>query len=312
MEYKDYYQILGVERNASQDEIKKAYRKLARQFHPDVNPGDKAAEERFKNINEAYGVLSDPQKRGQYDQLGASWNQWRTKGAPGGFEDFARQWFGQSGSGAGGQTQYVNLDELLGQGGGLSDLLGALFGMSGGRPHTARRQPRRSRPMEVPVELSLEEAFHGATRKLERADGRVVTINIPPGMCTGSRVRLAGQGAPGGEGAPPGDLYLDVKVQPHPVFHPEGNNLRRELDLDLYIAVLGGEVSVDTIEGSVKLKIPAGTGSGKTLRLRGKGMPDPKDPTRRGDLYVVTRVQVPTHLTAQEKQLFEELARLRE
>ncbi|HIE38770.1 MAG TPA: J domain-containing protein [Anaerolineales bacterium] len=306
MEYKDYYRILGVERNASQEEIKRAYRRLARQFHPDVNPGDKGAEERFKEINEAYEVLSDPQKRRQYDQLGSSWSQWQqARGAPGGFEDFARQWFGQTGP----QVQYVDLDELFGQG-SLSDLLNALFGLGGTR--TARRRPRRGKDLEAPVELSLEEAFHGTTRRMERADGRVVTVKIPPGARSGSRIRLAGQGEPGRAGGSPGDLYLTVTVRPHPVFRQEGDDLWRDLDVDLYTAVLGGEVPVETLNGTVKLKIPAGTGGGKTFRLRGEGMPNPKNPNRRGDLYAVIRIQVPTRLSDRERALFEELARMRE
>ncbi len=312
MEYKDYYRILGVERNASQDEIKRAYRKLARELHPDVNPGDKTAEERFKNVNEAYSVLSDPQKRRQYDQLGAGWSQWQqTRGAPGGFEDFFRQYYGQSG----GNVQYVNLDEVFGQG-SLGDLLEMLLGGMGstrGRAttRTSRGQPRRGRDIEVPVDLTLEEAFHGTTRRLERADNRTVTVKIPPGARTGSRIRLAGQGQPGSDNTCPGDLYLNVNVQPHPVFRCEGSDLYRDLDVDLYTAVLGGQVPVETFGETVQLKIPAGTSSGKTFRLRSKGMPDPKNPERRGDLYVTVRVQVPTRLSAHERELFEELARLR-
>ncbi|HEC34045.1 MAG TPA: J domain-containing protein [Chloroflexi bacterium] len=307
MEYKDYYRILGVSRNASQKEIKRAYRRLARQFHPDVNPDDKAAEEHFKEINEAYEVLSDPQKRAQYDQLGTSWSQWqRTRGAHGGFEDFARQWFGQAGP----HVQYVNLDELFGQG-SLGDVLDILFGLGGARTHAARRQPRRGKDLEAPVELTLEEVYHGTTRRVERADGRVVTVKIPPGARTGSRIRLAGQGEPGRAGTSPGDLYLNVTVQPHPVFRREGDDLWRDLEVDLYAAVLGGEVLVETLNGTVRLKIPPGTSGGKTFRLRGKGMPNPKNSNRRGDLYAVVRVQVPSRLSARERELFEELARIR-
>lgn len=305
MQYKDYYQILGVNRDASQEEIKRAYRKLARRFHPDVNPGDRAAEERFKEINEAYEVLSDPQKRQQYDHLGAGWSQWqRMRGAPGGFEDFARQWFGQAGP----QVQYVNLDEIFGQG-NLGDLLDALFGLGGTQ---VRQRPRRGKDLEVPLELTLEEAFHGTMRRVERGDGHIVTARIPPGTRTGSRIRLAGQGQPGRGGASAGDLYLNVTVQPHPIFRREGDDLRRDLELDLYTAVLGGEVEVETLDGTVRLKIPPGTSGGKTFRLRGKGMPNPKTPDRRGDLYAVVRIKVPSRLSAREKALFGELARLRE
>lgn len=307
MEYKDYYQILGLSRGASQEEIKRAYRRLARELHPDMNPDDKAAEERFKEVNEAHEVLSDPQKRRQYDQLGTNWNQWRRMGgAPGGFEDFVRQWTGRGGP----QVQQVNLDELFSQG-SLGDLLGALFGMGGSHSRTARRRPRRGRDVEVSVELTLEEAFSGSTRRVEGGQGHVVVAKIPPGARSGSRIRLAGQGASGLHSPAPGDLYLVVDVKPHPVFRREGDDLWRDLDIDLYTAVLGGQVPVETLDGSVSLKIPAGTGGGKTFRLRGKGMPTPRNPDRRGDLYAVTQVQIPTQLSARERELFQELASLR-
>jgi curved DNA-binding protein len=303
MEYKDYYKTLGVGRDADEKEIKRAYRKLAREFHPDVNPGDKSAEERFKEINEAYEVLSDGQKRSQYDQLGSNWQQWqRMGGARGGFDDFARQWYGQAGSGA----QHIDLDDLFGQGGSLGDLLGALFGFGGGR---ATRQ-RQRRNIEVPVELTLEEAFHGTTRNLERSDGRTIKAKIPSGVRTGSRVRLAGQGNPGRGGTPSSDLLLAITVKPHPIYRRENDDLHIDLELDLYTAVLGGEVPVETLNGTVLLKVPAGTSGGKTFRLRGKGMPTARDPKRSGDLYALVRVQVPHKLSEQERELFQELANL--
>lgn len=309
MEYKDYYKILGVDRNATQEEIKKAYRKLARQYHPDMNPGDKAAEEKFKEINEAYEVLSDPEKRRRYDQFGADWSRWQAGGGPGGFEDFARQWFGQAGP----HVQYVDLDELFGQAGSLGDLFELLFGGVRARPRAGTRRPTatmKGQDVEMPVEITLEEAFHGTTRQVERADGRVVTVKIPPGARTGSRIRFAGLGQPGLFGGPPGDLYLTVTVKPHPVFRVEGSDLWRDLPVDLYTAVLGGEVPVETMEGTVMLKIPPGTSCGTKFRLRGKGMPRPGNAERRGDLYVVVHIQVPQRLSARERELFEELARL--
>ncbi|MBN1178142.1 MAG: J domain-containing protein [Anaerolineae bacterium] len=311
MEYKDYYQILGVSRDASQEEIKRAYRKLARELHPDVNPGDHSAEERFKDVNEANEVLSDPEKRRRYDHLGADWNRWRKNpGASGGFEDFARQWFGQSG----GNVQYVNFDDLLGGvkggSGNLSDLLSGLFGV-GGAATGSRQRPRRGRDAETPVEITLQEAFHGTTRQLERADGHVVTVKIPPGAETGSRVRLSGQGYTGAGSAPAGDLYLSVTVKPDGVFRRRGNDLLRDVSVDLYTAVLGGQVPVETLDGTVMLKIPPGTNSGTSIRLRGKGMPDPKNPTQRGDLYATVQITVPSRLTSQERELFEQLAHLK-
>lgn len=305
MRYQDYYKVLGVSRDASQDEIKRAFRKLARQFHPDVNP-DESAEERFKEINEAYEILSDPEKRRRYDQMGSSWQQWQRRGgAPGGFEDFARQWSSQTGP----YTQQVNLDDLFGQG-NLSDLLNNLFGFGGAQAGARYQRSQRGQSLEAPVNLTLEEAFHGTTRQLERTDGRMVRVKIPPGVQTGSRVRLAGQGRAGRGGAP-GDLFLNVTVQPHEIFRRDGDDLWRDLDVDLYTATLGGDVPVETLNGKVTLKIPAGTSSGTTLRLRGKGMPNPKYPKRRGDLYVTIHVQVPSRLSARERELFQELARIR-
>ena len=311
MEYKDYYQILGVSRDASQDEIKRAYRRLARELHPDVNPGDSSAEERFKDVNEAHEVLSDPEKRRRYDHLGSDWNRWRSSpGTSGGFEDFARQWFGQSG----GNVQYANFEDLVGGGGGgnvnvnLADLLGGLFGIGGATG--SRQRARRGRDVETPVELTLEEAFHGTTRQLERAAGRVVTVKIPPGAETGSRVRLAGQGQPGIGNAPAGDLYLNVTVTSDGVFKRRGDDLLRDVSVDLYTAVLGGQVPVETLDGTVMLKIPAGTNSGTSIRLRGKGMPAPKNSNHRGDMYATVQINVPSRLTSQERELFEQLAQL--
>lgn len=301
MEYKNYYRILGVDRNANQDEIKRAYRQLAREFHPDVNPGDPSAEERFKDINAAYEVLSDPTKRRQYDQLGANWNQWQQRQpGTGGFDDFARQWYGQSG----GNVHFADLNDIFGQA-NLSDLLEGLFGARGGQSTW-----RRGRDVEVPVELTLEEAYSGTTRPLERGDGSRAKARIPPGAQTGARIRLTGQGKPGIGGGPPGDLYLKVRIKPHPTFRLEGRDLWRDVTIDLYTAVLGGEVAVDTPQETVMLKIPPGTSSGSTFRLRGKGMPNPNKPKASGDLYAVAQIEVPSRLSSQERSLFEELAQI--
>lgn len=318
MEYKDYYKILGVDRDASDRDIKRAYRGLARQLHPDVNPGDKRAEEKFKDINEAYEVLSDPEKRAKYDQLGASWQQWQRMGHDPNQFDWS-QWF--SGVPGGAHVEWSgDLGDLFGGSGSgtFSDFFSALFGGIGGagRARTAEdlfrrtsgRQPR-GRDMEAPVEITLEEAFRGATRML-RQDGRRIRVKIPPGARSGSKVRIAGQGM-SGYGGLPGDLYLNVTVKPHPVFECEGDHLRCEVDLDLYTAVLGGRARVPTLNGDVSLRIPPGTDSGRTFRLRGKGMPNPRDPGQRGDLLVTVQVQVPKSLSTRERELFEELARLR-
>jgi curved DNA-binding protein len=304
MEYKDYYKILGVDRNADQKEIRKAYRRLARQYHPDVNPGDRSAQEKFKEINEAYEVLSDPEKRQKYDQLGSSWREWqRMGGDPSGF-DWGRWFTGQPGRV---YVQYGDLDEILGGLGGFSDFFQAIFG---GMPKSSwRTTPRRGRDYEQEVEITLEEAFRGTTRILSK-DGRRLEVKIPPGVGTGSRIRMAGEGGDGYGGAK-GDLYLRIKVAPHPRFRRKGDDLYVEVPLDLYTAVLGGEVRVPTLKGDIMLKIPPETQSGKTFRLRGQGMPNLKDPQKRGDLYAKVKVRLPEKLTPRERELFEELKRLR-
>jgi curved DNA-binding protein len=307
MEYKDYYKILGVDRNAEEKKIKKAYRKLARQYHPDVNPDDKMAEERFKDINEAYEVLSDPEKRQKYDQLGSSWQQWQRTGRdPRGFD--WSQWFSQAQPGRGVRVEYRDLGDLgdLFGGGGFSDFFQSIFGGTG----AAQARPRRGQDYTQPVEITLEEAFQGTTRMLQK-DGRRLEVKIPPGVRTGSKVRVAGEGGSGISGGASGDLYLEVMVLSHPIFEREGDDLRCEVPIGLYTVVLGGEVKVPTPGGDVLLKIPPETQGGRTFRLRGKGMPNLRSPQKRGDLYARLRVQIPQKLSKQEKELFRELASLR-
>jgi curved DNA-binding protein len=321
MEYKDYYKILGVDRGASEKDVKRAYRRLARQFHPDVNPDDKRAEERFKEINEAHEVLSDPEKRAKYDQLGASWRQWQHTGHDPGQFDWS-QWFG--GAPGGVRVEWGgDLGDLFGGAGAdlFSDFFRGLFGGMGGtgRTRTAdapfgrttSQRTQRGQDLEAPVEITLEEALHGTIRVLER-EGRRIRVKIPPGARSGTKVRVAGKGSSGRGGGPSGDLHLNVTVRPHPAFQREGNDLRCNVHLDLYTAVLGGQVRVPTLNGDVSLKIPAGTSGGKTFRLRGKGMPNPRQPKQRGDLLATVEIQVPQRLDARERELFEELGRLRE
>ncbi|MBC8248810.1 MAG: DnaJ domain-containing protein [Anaerolineales bacterium] len=297
MEYKDYYKILGVDRNAEEKEIKKTYRKLARQYHPDVNPGDKVAEERFKGINEAYEVLSDPEKRQKYDRLGSSWQQWQGMGRdPGGFD--WSQWFSQAQPG-GGRTRVEYVD--------LSNFFQSIFGGMG----ATQTRPRRGQDYTQPVEITLEEAFQGATRMIQK-DGRRLEVKIPPGVRTGSRVRVAGEGSPGMAGGASGDLYLEVTVVSHSVFEREEDDLHCEVPISLYTAVLGGEVKLPTLSGDVMLKIPPWTQGGRIFRLRGKGMPNLRNPKKRGDLYARLMVQVPQKLSEREEELFRELASLRQ
>jgi curved DNA-binding protein len=313
MEYKDYYKILGVDKKASEKEIKKAYRKLARKHHPDVNPGDDSAEDRFKEINEAHEVLSDPDKRKKYDQLGASWRQYQhTGGQPGGFD--WSQWTTQPGGGRV-HVEYADLSDLFGGGGGFSDFFSAIFGGAGRGGSTTRRtqgQPYATpgQDYEQEVEITLEEAFSGTTRVMEK-DGRRLEIKIPAGVQTGSRVRMRGEGGGRQGGGDKGDLYLRVKVLPHGTIERRGDDLYCDVPVDLYTAVLGGEVRVPTLKGGAMLKIPPETQGGKTFRLKGQGMPHLKDAQKHGDLYAKVSVQVPEKLSDKERQLFRELANMR-
>lgn len=311
MDYKDYYQILGVSRNADEKEIKRSFRKLAQQYHPDKNPGNAEAERKFKEINEAYTVLSDADKRQKYDRFGSQWEQYtRAGGRP---EDF--NW---GGFGGGGRTRNLSPEEfeqLFGNS-GFSSFFESLFGgetgragggrgYSGGMPGGmadsfdpyARSKQRRQ---EVPVTISLEEAFHGATRTLESNDGTRIQASIPRGVRTGSKVRMSGA-------IGQGDILLTIEVLPHQSFQRDGDTLRVTVPVDLYTAVLGGEVEVPTFERPVVLTVPAGTQNGRSFRLRGLGMPNLKQPDQRGDLLAEISVTLPKTLSDEERKHFEEL-----
>jgi curved DNA-binding protein len=317
MEYKDYYQILGVPRDASEKDIKSAFRKLARQHHPDVNPGDKGAEEKFKNINEAYEVLSDPEKRKKYDAFGADWERYQQQGGqPGGF-DFSGWAAGAGGApggapGGGPRVRYgtpEDFADLFGENEPYSDFFSTLFGgvrgAGAGRAGGARR-PRRGQDYEHPLRITFDEAFRGAARTLQM-DGRRLEARIPAGVRTGSRVRLSGQGGAGTEGASSGDLYLRIEVAPDARFERRGDDLYADVSVDFYTAALGGEVSVPTPEGAVALKIPPRTQAGRTFRLRGKGMPV-LGGSGRGDLYARARIVLPEDLSDEELERLRGLA----
>jgi DnaJ-class molecular chaperone len=328
VEFKDYYQTLGVSKTASDKELKQAYRKLARKHHPDVNPGDKSAESRFKEINEAYEVLGDPEKRRKYDELGANWRQYEQaqqhgQGFPGGSP------FG--GPGAGGGAWNINtggpggyrtmseeeMHELFGNEDPFSDFFRTFFGGGGAREGRARagRAPRtqKGRDIEHEVELTLEEAYHGATRRISIKQGghaRSVDVRIPAGVKDGSRVRAAGEGESGGNGGAAGDLFLRVRLKPHAVFERKGNDLQTKVAVPVTTAVLGGEAQVPTITGSVRLKIPETTQSGQIFRLKGHGMPAVGKPEERGDLYATVDVQLPRSLAREQRPHWEALAKL--
>jgi curved DNA-binding protein len=321
MEYKDYYKVLGVEKGADEKEIKKAYRKLARQYHPDMNPGDKAAEARFKEINEAHEVLSDPEKRRKYDELGQDYQRWQQAGGPGGGFDwtqFYTQQAGQRGAGGPGgvRVEYADINDLFGSEQGFSDFFQAFFGGMGGPTATSgRRSGSRVRTSQAPpqdieqaVDVTLEEAFKGSQRLLD-VDGRRMEVKIPAGVKTGSRIRMAGEG-PAGAGGARGDIYLVVNVLPDPLFERRGDDLYTEIGVDMFTALLGGEARVPTLGGAVALKIKPGTQSGRTIRLTGQGMPKLRS-NDRGDLYARVRVLMPEKLSEREEELVREWARLR-
>lgn len=329
MEFKDYYQTLGVAKTASEKELKQAYRKLARKHHPDVNPGDKAAEAKFKEINEAYEVLGDPDKRRKYDELGANWRLYEQAQQQGGAGPFGAgspfgggggAWTINMGGGPGGYRTMTEdeMREMFGDEDPFSDFFKTFFGGGGGPRETGRarsRGPRaqKGRDIEHEVELTLEEAFHGATRRIsikQAGHARSVDVRIPAGVKDGSRVRAAGEGETGANGGASGDLYLRVRLRPHPVFERDGNDLRTKIAVPVTIAVLGGEANVPTISGSVRLKIPETTQSGQVFRLKGHGMPVIGKPDQRGDLYAVVDIQLPRTLTREQRQHYEALQRI--
>jgi DnaJ-class molecular chaperone len=324
MEFKDYYQTLGVAKSASDKELKQAYRKLARKHHPDVNPGDKVAEAKFKEINEAYEVLGDPEKRRKYDELGANWRMYeqaQQQGSPGGspFGGGGGAWTINMGGGGGGYRtmSQEEMHEIFGNEDPFSDFFKTFFG--GGGPDAVRdpgraraRGPRaqQGRDIEHEVELTLEEAFHGATRRISIKQGghaRSVDVRIPAGVRDGARVRAAGEGETGTSGGASGDLFLRVKLRPHAVFERDGSDLRTKVAVPVTTAVLGGEANVPTMTGTVRLKIPETTQNGQVFRLKGHGMPAVGKPDQRGDLYASAEIQLPRALTKDQRTHWEAL-----
>ena len=336
MDFKDYYSTLGVAKTATEKEVKQAYRKLARKFHPDVNPGDKSAESKFKEINEAYEVLGDPEKRKKYDELGANWRMYEQAGAGGagpnpfaGGSPFGGGWnvnVGGGGRQGGFRTMTEDeMREMFGDANPFSDFFQTFFGGSmgaqggeteqtGRRGSRQRTRTRSGRDVEHEIELGLEDAFRGTTRRLEIAtDGqrRTVDVRIPAGIGEGSRVRISGEGESGAGGGKSGDLYLRIHLTPHPQFDRKGRDLYIRVPVSLTTAVLGGDAEVTTLAGKVlRLRIPPTTQNGQVLRLKGHGMPTAGKPDQTGDLYATVDVQLPKSLTPAQREHFEALQRL--
>jgi curved DNA-binding protein len=313
MDFKDYYEILGVAPNADKKIIQQTFRQLARKYHPDVNPGNLEAEEKFKTFNEAYQVLSDVKQRKKYDELRAQYLQWQQTGGRQ-QQDFNWQnWSDQPGKGA--RTQYANaedLEDLFGSTSPYSDFFTNIFGGSrASRGRGASPGPRRGRDIEYEVDLTLEEAFHGTERVLEM-DGHRIQASIPPGVRTGSRVRLTGQGEPGKNGGQAGNLYLIIQILPHNTFERDGDNLHMDAPVDIFTAIAGGETRIPTIERPLTLAIPPRTHANQTFRLRGKGMPHLGEPAKRGDLFARVKLVLPDLLTDQEVNSIRELASARQ
>ena len=332
---KDYYEVLGVSRSATEDQIKAAYRKLARKFHPDLNPGDKAAEERFKDLQEAYEVLSDAEKRKLYDQYGENWRVVQQGGGPP-----PPGWEGRAAGPQAGGFDFNDLDfggfrSTTGGAGEMGDIFEELFGRAGGA--RGGRRSSRGRDVEAELELSLEEAHRGGRHSLQMqateicptcqgtgvtngqtcptcggagqvVKPKIIEVNIPVGMRDGSTIRLAGQGGAGANGAQPGDLYLRIRLRPHPIFKVQGDDLEVEMPLAPWETVLGAKLQVPTIDGQVEMTAPQGAQNGQRLRLRGQGLNKRKG--GRGDEYVRIKVVVPRQVTPEERKLYEELKRV--
>jgi DnaJ-class molecular chaperone len=333
MDFKDYYATLGVPKTASAKEVKQAFRKMARKYHPDVNPGDKSAEARFKEINEAYEVIGDPDKRKKYDELGSNWKMYeqaqRSGGGAGGFDP--SQWnvhFGGGPGGGGGGSQggyrtmtQEEMRDLFGNEDPFSDFFHAFFAGGepqmrgrGGRAGSRAQRPHQGRDVEHAIDLSIEDAYRGATRRLAlQHDGhaRNVDVRIPAGVGEGSRVRVSGEGEQGSGGATSGDLYLRIHMTPDSRFERKGQDLHAKVRVPVTTAVLGGEAEVPNPGGKpIRLRVPPGTQNGQVFRLKGKGMPIVGKPDEFGDLYATVEAELPRQLTSEERAHYEALAKL--
>lgn len=305
MEYKDYYKILGLSKSASNADIKKAFRKLAVEYHPDKNPGNKAAEEKFKDISEANDVLSDPEKRKKYDSLGENWKNYQQKGQGSDNFDWS-QWTNRQ-QGQGGRDFNFETEE-----GPFSSFFEAIFGKGfGGGGGRQRATSPSGQDYNAELEISLEEAYTGAERIIE-LDGEKMRIKLKPGSYDGQTIRLKGKGGRRTQGGQKGDIYIKIKIPENPDFKRKGNDLYRSVPVDLYTAILGGQAMIETLKGPIKINIPEGSENDKTLRLKGLGMPKYDSGDEYGDLYARISILIPKNISEKEKQLFKELAYLRE
>jgi curved DNA-binding protein len=306
MNYKDYYKVLGVSKTATPEEIKKAYRKLAQKYHPDKTKGDKTAEEKFKDVNEANEVLSDSQKRKKYDQFGADWHRYQEAGAQSGGFDWSK--YASGGSGRAHTMDQEEFNEIF-QGESGDDFFDILFGQQRGQKRGRRVYAVKGEDFEAETTLSLEEAYHGSTRLL-KIDNQTIKVTIHPGIEDQHVLRLPGKGAAGINGGANGDLYITVRISPHSYFKRQGDDLSCDLPVELYTAVLGGKSKIKTLKGDVKIDIPKDTPNGKELRLLGLGMPVYNKKNEFGNLYVKVMIQLPEHLSKEEIELFKKLAAL--
>ncbi len=298
MDYIDYYKILGLDKSASKEDIRKAYRKLARKYHPDLNPNDESAKQKFQQVNEANEVLSDPEKRKKYDQYGKDWKHaeaYEKAGQGGGAS-------GHQGEASGWQTYSGNFDEDV-----FSDFFSSMFGGNRGRDRHHRHVKFKGQDVRAQLQLSLREAYHTHKQSFN-VSGKNIRITIPAGVANGQEIRIKGYGGPGVNGGPAGDLYIQFVIPNDPKFKRRGDDLYLTANMNLYTAVLGGEITLDTLSGKVKVKIKPGTQNDSKIRLKGKGFPIYKKEGQFGDLIVSFSVQIPTSLTAKQKELFQQLA----
>ena len=310
MEYKDYYKTLGVAKTATASEIKKAYRKLAVKYHPDKTEGDKAAEEKFKEVTEAYEVLKDPEKRKKYDELGANWKMYEQQGTNG------RGGYGSPFGGGRTQQEFSEEYSDLFGGGGFSDFFESFFGGQGGGgsrgPYTSQRgYAVKGQDHQASITIPLQQAYEGVN-PVVNVSGKRLRIKIKPGIEDGQTLKIPGKGGKSLQGGPAGDLFLTIHVEAHPTFTRQGNDLHTDVPVDVFTALLGGKVTIKTLKGPVSISIPAGTDSGKVLRLKEMGMPHYGNATQFGNLFATVNLTTPKNLSAEETELIRQLQALRE